>query len=60
MKNEKMKLLKLEFKKLFEKLEKIIKSTNREKSMEDVIDVVQLSYFVYHRINDDIKIVNKL
>lgn len=59
-KNERIKELKNEFKKLFDKLERIIITTNRENGLNDVIDVVQLSYFIFHRINDDISIVNKL
>ncbi len=59
-KTERIRELKKEFKKCFSKLERIIKNTSREKNIDEVIDTIQLSYFVYHSINDKIKFVEKL
>lgn len=59
-KSERIRELKKEFKRSFEKLERIINTTNRDNGVEEVIDVIQISYFIYHRINDNLKIVNKI
>lgn len=59
-KSERIRELKKEFKRSFEKLERIINTTNRDNGAEEVIDVIQISYFIYHRINDNLKIVNKI
>lgn len=59
-KSERIRELKKEFKRSFEKLERIINTTNRDNGLEEVINVIQISYFIYHRINDNLKIVNKI
>ncbi len=59
-KNERIRILRKEFNKLFEKLDRLIKSTKREKDFEDVIDVIHLFYFIYHKVNDKQKAVEKL
>lgn len=58
--SERIRELKKEFKRSFEKLERIINTTNRDNGVEEVIDVIQISYFIYHRINDNLKIVDKI
>ncbi len=59
-KNDRIRNLRVEFKKLFVKLERLLKTTSRENEINEIIDIIQLCYFVYHRINDNLKIVNKL
>lgn len=59
-KTEKIKQLKKDFQKCLLKLDRIIKTTSRKKNIDEVIDTIQLSYYVYHSINDKIKFVEKL
>ncbi len=59
-KDERIRELKKDFKKLFEKFERIIKSADRKNEPERFIDIIQLTYYIFHRINDNIKIMGKL
>ncbi len=59
-KNERIRVLKKEFKTLLQKLERLLKTTNRQNSIDDVIDLIQTFYFVYHKVNDCQKLVSKL
>lgn len=59
-KTERIKELKKDFQKLFKKLDREIKTTSRENGIDEVIAVIQTSYYVYHSINDKIKFVEKL
>ena len=59
-KNERIRALKKEFKILLLKLERLLKTTNRQNSIDDVIDLIQTFYFVCHKVNDCQKLVSKL
>lgn len=59
-KNERIRVLKKEFKTLLQKLERLLRTTNRQNNIDDAIDLIQTFYFVYHKVNDFQKLVSKL